>query len=773
VNRSVRALVAAAAATGLACGALEQGARVHRPPAEASLAYGRARDDLVAGDATGAERELRAVLALDPDHVPAWRLLQDLQISTLRRGEALAEAEDALARRPGDALALVRLSRVRQGEARKKLLLDALDLDPRCGWAELGLSAWEESFLRPGAGLEAADRARRLLPEEPAPLLAFARSAAAGGKDELALDAVSEGLARFGSAEPGFVDLRLRLGLASAARGSSLAMPLAIEAVSPHLDAACADAGATWALAASVRTGLPAVERDRIEEALARARDEVQGGRAVAPSLRATRAWLDGALAVATGRAGAARLALEEASVAGGRSTALAEALRLARVRTGDFKGAAEAFRSWIAPLESVVGRLDERVTRAVAALEAADPARADTLIEAARAASAIGWLEEAAELAVQARRAGGGADADEIGDAADRFDRFLRTMATALALGFASNRAPVSLVHALEPLAVLGERTLGFDPVAGSRIETWFPVGALLVSEPGSPGLPAAFGRHGYEVRLGKRTLGPIEAFALRVLADAPVDVHLLGRRAQGREAIGVGRSLLTRIEAGGARIAGATLPGSVFLAADVVLDDAADWERWRGAIAAPQSLPRVDDDRLSASEPWDAPQRLVLRALERDPSPLAPRWFRIVRDHERGHLADAGALLPVLAHLPQLFSWLLASGFSLEGIEERLELRAQLAALAVSDDPELVLAEILESAERPASSWPHSRAYADLADRFVDEVDRREIGGLDRSGPIAPQLWKLDAATIRSVARALAEHEGIVAPELPSSRP
>jgi hypothetical protein len=462
---------------------------------------------------------------------------------------------------------------------------------------------------------------------------------------------------------------------------------------------------------------------------------------------------------MAVGRAEGARRALETVA-AGPRSTRLSEALRLARLRCRDVPGAWRAYEEWLEPFRPALDAAPETDSVRDSWMRAGATREPGAFEEAARAAARVGWLEEAIELATQA-------GAREIVEEVDPFRRFVRAMGTTLAAAHRDGRAPFSLERALREIAEVGERVLGRDPFAGSRIESHFPVGSLVDTSPGAPGIGSLFARHGFELRLGKRLFGPVEAFALRRIAERTTRGELLGRPCAGREVLGVSRSLATAIESSGLSIAGATLPGSVFLALDVIADDSLRIESIRALREKRRSdrLPAAasEADRLAADEGFEVAERLVLRALERDPSPVAPRLLRIVRDHERGHLADAEELLPVLAHLPTAVGWLLAAGLSRDAIESRLERRAELAALCVSDDPELVLAEILEAAEEPAAAPPHSWGYAELAREFVREADRRPRPELDASHPLMPQLWKLSPERIRSIALALAEREGL----------
>ena len=143
--------------------------------------YHSADDALSRGRADECESYLREAIEIDPSFVRARRRLQDLQIATFRREEALAEAEIELARHPDSPQANYLMSRVRDGVARLASLQRALELDPWYGWARMGLANYREDFVGPGEGLAYARESAALLPGEPDPLLSVIRSARNAG----------------------------------------------------------------------------------------------------------------------------------------------------------------------------------------------------------------------------------------------------------------------------------------------------------------------------------------------------------------------------------------------------------------------------------------------------------------------------------------------------------------------------------------------------------------------------------------------------------------
>jgi hypothetical protein len=758
-----------------ACGAdrYSRHADRRRPLEAASNCYHSADDALSRGRADECESYLREAIEIDPSFVRARRRLQDLQIATFRREEALAEAEIELARHPDSPQANYLMSRVRDGVARLASLQRALELDPWYGWARMGLANYREDFVGPGEGLAYARESAALLPGEPDPLLSVIRSARNAG-DPYGWEALLlDGFTRFYDEEPAFGELAIR-HLILEANTSSVAGLTSRALIEERGEDLLRFPSVTFALAEAVRRALPQTSRDRIDDALARV--EKRGPYSV--ELEIAHARLRAELAWSAGRALEALGALERARTLGDRSPTLIRALRLARIQNQDYRGSVEferellaefaaGFDAPVAPEESLLLIASERA--------AAFPRDGAAVFSFAKAAAAAGWIDEASELGAQASNLGfSGSEIAEFRVSTAGFRRFLARMRSELRR---KGRPSLSLTGALEPLRVLGRDSLGFDPVEGSRVHDYFPMGYLMDGDPSAPGLPQLLNRYGYEIRLGKRLWGPVEAFALRRVAARPVKGTILGRPYEGREVLGEGSSLFTQLETVGARFAGSTLPGSVFLVLDPIDEAAREIEEQRDSLTSPaprwkhQRLPIAKNraERIAADETFDLSRRLVARAAARDPRPLAPRVLAGVRDHEYGHLADAQQFLPLLLNVHHVVAWLFSSGFSPDAIEARLEMRAELASMCVSADPELSLAEVARSAERPESAPPHSRGFAELTRSFVLEVDRRmergEFPAIERDHAILPQLWKLSPDEIRSVARSLAEAEGLVA--------
>ena len=130
----------------------------------------------------------------------------------------------------------------------------------------------------------------------------------------------------------------------------------------------------------------------------------------------------------------------------------------------------------------------------------------------------------------------------------------------------------------------------------------------------------------------------------------------------------------------------------------------------------------------------------------------------FSTLVAHEAGHVVEIKRHLPVLRGLPATLWLLLQSGFSPLQVEMELERRAQLAALAYAEDPDLALAEMM--AALPVHSCvpdPHAGGYRDAIRELTREIDRNpsRYPAIDREYRIVPQLDRLTNDQIRGAAR------------------
>ena len=147
----------------------------------------------------------------------------------------------------------------------------------------------------------------------------------------------------------------------------------------------------------------------------------------------------------------------------------------------------------------------------------------------------------------------------------------------------------------------------------------------------------------------------------------------------------------------------------------------------------------------------------RLVELELQRDEQTL--RWYRVeTRDGQWvGYATSAGSFyryLPFEANLWRGLGLLFAYGASPAAIEAEMERRAELAALAVSEHTELVLAHIVDFYGEPPQRSPHHIGFSQLLREMHGE--RRQLGVDEENA--APSRWHLvPRETLREAARRL----------------
>lgn len=774
--RRITVILALATAACVSRGDFAAHASRRRPSTAALESWRFYKESIEKGDLAGAEKNLREAIAEDPEFVRAWRRLQDLQILQFRRGEAVAEAENQIQKNPRSPKGYYLLARLRDGAARKSILQKALDLDYYYGWARQGLAADAEAFSGPGSGLRYAEQAAELLPDETDPWLSVIQSLRTGDNTTRLENVVLACARSFGKEEPRFIEVLVRL--LSNRGGRSYLSVFTSGDILTALPEILQNAGATRSLASAARGGGPRPGREQLEESLAFARTT----KTASPELETARCLLAAELALQGGRVTEHRRELERAYELGERSPRVLRALRLARIVTKDYKnawGVEEEFLQQFGSSLNSGPSPDRDLLSAVSTAASDSPNDPRILLAFARAAARYGWVNEAVELSAQSLQYDPSpVETQNFYKETSGFARFLTKFRRELEH---ESRASISLTNALDPIRAIAKETLGADAVEGSIIEDHFPIGALLVTKPGAPGLPAIFEQFGLELRLGKRMFGPVEASAIRKTAAREIVGTVLGRPYKGREVVGELSTLFTQIETNSGPFAGATLPGNVWIVLDTISESARsiederermeqDARDGRGELWKSQYLPTVASraGRLATDETFDLARRLTRRALERDPSPAAPRILEIVRLHEYGHLADAEQLLPFITQIPRAIWWLIDGGFSIRAIESRLERRAELVALCLTNDPELSLAAIVQHCERPLDSPPHSTGFSELAADFAKEMDRfsseGELPQIRRDLPLLPQAWRLSKEQIRSVALALARREGLV---------
>lgn len=192
------------------------------------------------------------------------------------------------------------------------------------------------------------------------------------------------------------------------------------------------------------------------------------------------------------------------------------------------------------------------------------------------------------------------------------------------------------------------------------------------------------------------------------------------------------------------------------------------------RGARDAARRLLGARGDGTRA--PWLGESRRVRAAWAADrarasqPRATLEELLDAVSRHEEAHLCDRTRLWPPWRHPGRALEFLAASGFTPIGIQQQLELRAELSALCLVDDPRFVLAAMLELAEQGDDGrTEHAHAYDALARELVAELERaleRPEGGpasIDPTREAQWQLHRLAPEELRALARAVAARHGL----------
>lgn len=238
------------------------------------------------------------------------------------------------------------------------------------------------------------------------------------------------------------------------------------------------------------------------------------------------------------------------------------------------------------------------------------------------------------------------------------------------------------------------------------------------------------------------------------------------------------------------GARIAGAALHEGYWIDVDQVRNELASWEelartfgddaeRVRLALDVRGLAASADEDaireRTSTSALLDEAERVrlaVLRDRARDGAALGAitldELLQVCAVHEEGHLCDRTRYLPLSRHWPRALALLANQGFSPLRVQEELEVRAQLTALASAPDPRVPLAQVLDGVENGYGATPHAAGYARLLDEFLRVLDREVLRGgyatLARDRTLVHQLHRLTADEVRAIAVTLAREKRMV---------
>jgi tetratricopeptide (TPR) repeat protein len=709
------------------------------PADQATLAARAAADRGLVREALA---QLDTVLAEAPDHVDALRLRQDLLRERGRRGRLWTEAE-ARVRDRGDALAYYLRGRVgTDPEARVRDFRRAAELDSEALWPWLGLA----HALR-GRDPERALRIYRQLwtgsQGHPLVGIAYGGLLRDRGSHEAAL-AIAEQVA----ADPRSV------AAGELGRAQALLALGRDEQAWQALLAACRGRPGDGQVQAALQVWLPAVgSNDRLFELLDLLRERPEHLRDFAQSDGV------GLLVEILQRAQqpAAALGLLEQVPHLGERPGLARLHRRLLLASGDVAGCLAALRAQVP--EAVVRAEPNELRGRWAQLLDGPWFQRDPLqqpqhaSELAAALLRTGYLAEAEQWAALALRrwpgtAGLAALLDEV-RAELAFEGGLRRL---LYRGYRSDPPP-PLDTVLEELRTLSQHCFRRD-VVGMPPRFVLPlVGELL--DPFSGALAEHFARYNRHCVVGQRAGGAVEGMLLSrwSLAELPPSAEL-PLRGRCREVVCFDRDVRALSGVVGGDVAGLALLHHFLVDHDAVRDWARSL-RDRRRIARADGLALLDDPlpESAGMDPFDVAWRLAVQAPVADED-LDAAVLEMIRCHERQHLVDAFQHLPIEANLGRSLGLLWQFGPSPVSIQAEMERRAELAALALSLHPELVLAHIADFLGEAAAESPHHRGFGDLARQLVAALVARGVAEAEA----VPSRWhRLDPAQVRQAARDL----------------
>lgn len=712
-----------------------------RPADRLALAARAAADR---GDVLPALAAIDEALALEPRHVDALRLRQDLLRDRGRRGLLTVEAEQAVAARPEDADAHYLLGRIVEDPGRKRACFQrAADLAPRSLWPWLGLA----NVLRGTDGARSLAIYERLYQLTDAhPLVAVNYAAALRNADRLDEAAAVYERCRGDDRVVGMADL----GLAGIEMLRNADRP-----AFSHLLAALRLRPFDPVVAGLVRSWLAVGLADEQAAALV---DALRGDPACAVAL----ARGEGAAAVAAllqrgGRPQAVRSLFAAAGV-DARDVELRRLQRRLLLGVGDV----DAFLALVrADVPRAVVAAEPNLLRArwLALLDGpwhgrdvlADPAVGVGLLTALRD---VGWLAEAELLADVALRAPGEAAAAiaALRDECSRQLAFEGELRRLVGDGY-RERATIGLDEFLERVRTASRRIFGRDVVGEPRRFSAPLVGEML--DPFDGPLAAHLDRYNRHLVLGRRSGGTIEAMLHTRLSlqDLP-DVPELALSARCREVVTCDRDIKPLHGVWGGDIAGVALLNHFLVDFDSL-------RGWAGGLAAKREAAAADGLALLAdpvpadpgTDAFDVPWRLLLAAPVAD-ADLEVALLDTVRHHERQHLVDWLYYLPVEHNVWRALGLLFDFAWSPARIEAEMERRAELASLALSPNTELVLAHILEFAADGEAPSPHVRGFGALARELAVALVADGVP----AAAAAPAFWHtVPADAFRRAARRL----------------
>ena len=699
-------------------------------------------------DAGQVREALAAVDAIRSDGlvVEAERLRQDLLRQRGRLGALRAEAEARVAAQPDSGLARYLLGRIQPPGQARATFEEAARKSGGSVWPWLGLAfALRESD--PQQAMAIYERLHAASDGMPTVAIAYANSLRSAGKLREAV-AVYDGLLQRGGDSAGIAHLGLAQTLFALGKAEDRAR--AWNSFLLALRDRPGDPGVHGILREILRAGAP---DDQIESCLDVLRESSTRWRAFA---RGAGAEILAQLLPRLQQPQAALAALDSIP-ADERPPELSAQRRRLLLACGDARAFHEALCAELP--RSAIDAEDNQVRVVWRSLLSLCEAGDDPLASADRAIRYVAALRDAgllveAELcaAAEQRRRG---DSQRLGELLDEvrkeiaFENALRRL---LYRGYAKDE-PTDLGAFLADARRLSLAMFGRD-VTGPDVRFSVPfVGEML--DPFAAGLCKHLARYNRHLVLGRRAGGIPEGLLFTRLSvrDLPED-PALPVPGRCREVLGTDRSVRSLSGVLGGDLAGVALMNHYVVDHDAVVEWAQAIQRRQRIVAEDGGAALADalPSRVDPFDPLDVNFRLSAASSMQDID-LVDAVLDTIRLHERRHLVDSFHYMPVESNLWRSIGLLIQSGFSPHAIESEMERRAELAALAYSRRPEIVLAHISEFLEGEAGDGgsPHVRGFTQLAQRLATEHGTDAMGA-----PISVSRWHgLDVETVRRTAR------------------
>ncbi|MEQ1632026.1 MAG: hypothetical protein ABL997_06610, partial [Planctomycetota bacterium] len=388
-------------------------------------------------------------------------------------------------------------------------------------------------------------------------------------------------------------------------------------------------------------------------------------------------------------------------------------------------------------------------------AAEGEDPCRDPNTAAVWCAAMRDAGLLAEAELAVEGsmRRHGATEALESLRDEVRKEIAFENALRRLLYRGYAT-AAGADLDGLIFEVRKLSVAMLGRD-VVDPDVRFQLPlVGEML--DPFAAGLSRHLARYNRYFVIGRRAGGVPEGLLFTRLSvrDLPED-PALPMQGRCREVLGIDRSVRSLSGVLGGDLAGVALMNHYLVDHDAVVE----WAQSVGArrkVTAADARIVLDDpvpEDTEPMDPLDASFRLAALSAMQDID-LESAVLDVIRLHERRHLVDSFHYLPFEDNVWRGLGLLLRFGLSPSAVEAEMERRAELAALAQAERPEIVLAHIAEFLAEDDLSSPHVYGFSQLARDFAAALQAEGVSPTDAS---VARWYRLDPVMVRKAAQRL----------------